>query len=98
VLSYYLPIKGNNMEHKSGIYKIYCIENGKMYIGQSCDIERRFKEHKKCLKSKKRKHNCAHLKNAWNLYGEDKFIFEIVEECDINIINEREQYYLDTNK
>jgi predicted GIY-YIG superfamily endonuclease len=29
-----------------GIYKITKISNGKSYIGQSNDIERRFQEHK----------------------------------------------------
>lgn len=79
----------------SGIYKIYCKENDKTYIGQSCDISRRFAEHKKRLRSQKMKHNCVYLKNAWNLYGPDSFEFGIVEECSVDKLNEREQYYFD---
>jgi group I intron endonuclease len=85
------------MEEKdvSGIYKIYCKENDKTYIGQSCDISRRFAEHKKRLKSQKMKHNCVYLENAWNLYGPDAFEFSIIEECSNDKLNEREQHYFD---
>ena len=33
---------------KTGVYKITNLVNGKVYIGQSVDIERRWREHKKC--------------------------------------------------
>lgn len=77
---------------KSGVYKITNITNGKFYIGSSKDIEQRFDEHKKKLKSNA--HINPILQNSWNYYGEDKFKFEILEECENYY--EREQYYLDT--
>ena len=33
------------MQHKSGIYKITCISNGKVYIGQSINVNDRKREH-----------------------------------------------------
>ena len=77
---------------KSGVYKITNTTNGKFYIGSSKDIEQRFDEHKRKLKNNN--HVNPILQNSWNYYGEDKFTFEVLEECEN--CAEREQYYLDT--
>ena len=57
-----------------GIYKIECIANNKVYIGQSINIKRRLYDHKTRLR--KGTHKNKHLQNAWNKYGEDNFTFE----------------------
>lgn len=80
-------------EKVSGIYSITNIQNGKLYVGSSNNIERRWKEHKSMLNCNK--HHSTHLQNAWNKYGETNFLFEIIEECNTNILLEREQYYID---
>lgn len=78
-----------------GIYKIECkihnISNG-IYIGQSSNINRRFLQHKKELIGNY--HINKHLQNAWNKYGENNFTFEIIEECPIDKLNEREIYWI----
>lgn len=76
-----------------GIYRIKNLINGKCYYGSSKQIEKRFFRHKKELKNNNHI-NCI-LQRAWDKYGEDNFSFEIVEECDINVILETEQKYLD---
>ncbi len=79
-------------EDISGIYKITNIINGKVYIGQSCHINRRFMEHVSALT-----HNSCynkHLQRSWNKYGQDAFRFEIVEECPVELLNEREMHYV----
>ena len=77
-----------------GVYKITNKINGKFYIGSSHDIENRWKQHQTQLMNGE--HKNQHLQNAWNLYGKDSFVFDVVEECLPEMQFEREQYYLDS--
>ena len=72
-----------------GIYKITKKENGKAYIGQSNNIERRFSQH--CYKGEKAR---IPLDIAIKKYGKDAFTFEILEECTPEQLNERESYWI----
>jgi group I intron endonuclease len=76
-----------------GTYRIKNLVNGKCYYGSSKQIEKRFDRHKRELKNNIHI-NCV-LQRAWDKYGENNFIFEIVEECNINVLLETEQKYLD---
>jgi group I intron endonuclease len=84
------------MENKIKISGIYCYENlidSKRYTGQSQDIYDREKNHLYALKSEK----CAdskYFKNAWRKYGAENFKFWIVEECAIELLDEREIYWI----
>ena len=73
-----------------GIYKITKIDTGKSYIGQSNDIERRFKEHQ--TKGEKSR---IPVDIAIKKYGINAFSYEIIEECLINELNDREQYWIE---
>ena len=75
-----------------GIYKITNKVNGKCYIGQSQDIATRFREHKYLLRQNK--YGNRKIQNAWNKYGEENFIFEIIEECTIEELDEKEMKYI----
>lgn len=80
---------------KEKVCGIYCIENlinGKKYIGQSVDIAARWRTHKSELK--RNIHGNDYLQKTWNKYGEDNFKFYILEECKIDIIDDRERYYI----
>lgn len=76
-----------------GIYKIENTHTHKVYIGQSTNIESRWEHHLTALRHNK--HRNAHLQNSWNKYGANCFIFSILEECSIDELTEREQYYID---
>lgn len=81
------------MREKSiGIYCIENIVNNKKYIGLSRNIEQRWNEHRSKLR--RGKHINIYLQRAWDNYGEDAFRFYIVENCDSNILSEREAYYI----
>jgi hypothetical protein len=78
-----------------GIYKIINTYNGNYYVGSSKNIDRRWNEHLKKLKSDN--HQNTILQRAWNKYGEDNFKFEVTETCDLSILLERENLYLSKN-
>ena len=65
-----------------GVYKIQNSQTGDYYIGSSIDIHKRWIQHRNKLR-RNYKDNPI-LQNAWNKYGEENFVFEILEECDRN--------------
>lgn len=80
-----------------GIYKIECDITGQTYIGSSIRIKERWKDHRSQLG--RNVHHCKALQELWNLYGEENFSHEIIEET--KFLEEREthwiQYYKDKN-
>lgn len=74
------------------IYKHTCIITGKSYIGQTCDLNRRTREHL-CKSST----GCTAFKRAINKYGWAMFTTTILEEH-LTLIqaNDREQFYIKT--
>ena len=74
---------------------IYCIENlfnNKKYFGQSVDVDKRLKKHQYLLKNKK--HNNEHLQRAYDTYSHENFKFYLIEECNMELLDEREIYYI----
>jgi group I intron endonuclease len=86
----------NNNTKVSGVYCIRNLINGKIYIGSSVDIKKRWSFHKKTLD--KNTHHNGRLQNAWNKYGADAFEFSILEVCFSFILIFREQHYMSTLK
>ena len=73
---------------------IYCIENRlnhKKYIGQSIDISRRWMQHKQQNMIARD----TFLYNAIKKYGIESFDFYILEECNEEILNEREMFWIE---
>lgn len=73
----------------TGIYKI-TNPNNRVYIGQSVNIKNRFYTYKK--------YGCKRqpiLFKSFLKYGVDNHIFEIIEECNIEFLNEKERYWQD---
>lgn len=76
----------------TGIYKITCLVNQKVYIGQSTELSRRLRDHKQQLRANK--HFNYKLQNDYNQYGPDNFTFEIIEQCPSSKLDERERFYI----
>lgn len=74
-----------------GIYKITNKINGKFYIGQSNDIERRWKEH--CSPNRYKTSNIP-LEWAIHKYGKDNFSLEVLQECCLEELNTLETYWI----
>lgn len=94
-----LPPHGQNgnLSHvpiASGIYKITCTTNQKIYIGSALNLRRRYRVHFGALKQNK--HHSVTLQRAFNKYGADAFIFEVLELILLpELLTAREQYWLD---
>jgi len=77
-----------------GIYKITNKVNGNAYIGQSVDIQRRLSQHfLEAFKENRGDYNTA-LHRAIRKYGRDAFCVEILEECQLEELEDREVYWV----
>lgn len=71
-----------------GIYKIENKINGKIYIGQSIEIERRWQKHLVA-------NDDFVIHRALKKYGKENFDFSIIEECNSLELNNKEKYWID---
>lgn len=80
------------MSDISGVYKISCLPNGRTYVGSSANVGFRWKRHLTQLRNGN--HHNIHLQRAWDKYGEESFVFEVVFEGSKEEILKEEQRYL----
>ncbi len=78
---------------ESGIYIIKNLVNGKVYVGSSVNLHRRWVVHKYRLKANK--HHSIKLQNSWNKYGSDAFEFITIQLCKKENLITEEQYWID---
>lgn len=77
-----------------GIYKITNTINEKSYIGQSTDIYRRWRTEIADSNNVNSDSYNYPLMRSFRKYGIDNFKFEVVEECDIEELNQKEIYWI----
>lgn len=77
-----------------GIYKITNLINNHSYIGQSRDIEERWKKHIYETSNSDYPQYYYTIHKAFRKYGVKNFSFEIIEECSEELLNEREIYWI----
>jgi group I intron endonuclease len=75
----------------SGVYKITCTANKKIYIGSTSNLCQRKRQHFDRLRLNK--HDNPILQAAFNKYGEDAFTYEVIELTLPAFQLEREQYW-----
>lgn len=87
----------SDIPQSSGIYRITCTSTGKFYIGSAINLYRRHYAHFHTLRFNI--HKNPKLQAAFNKYGEEAFIFEIIELVLIpELLTMREQHYIDRLK
>lgn len=79
-----------------GVYKITNVVTGDFYIGSSAYLHKRFVNHQYHLD--KNCHVNIHLQRSWNKYGNQSFEFSVCEHCEKELLIEREQFYIDSEK
>lgn len=78
----------------TGIYKITEISTGKCYVGQAANLSDRWKQHiKRGVGAEAPTRN--KLYPAMIVAGPENFTFEIIEECDRGLLDERELFWQD---
>lgn len=82
------------MNKNSGIYCIRCTITNKKYIGSTYNLYQRKSQHFSLLKHNK--HPNIHLQRIYNKYN--SLVFELVEECSIDNLIIKEQFYIDNLK
>ena len=71
-----------------GIYKITSPSN-RVYVGQSINIKKRFTDYKYL------KINQTKIFYSIKKYGYENHKFEVIEQCSVDLLNERERYWQD---
>lgn len=77
----------------SGIYCLFNLHNNKYYIGSSNKISKRIWEHFYSLENGQ--HYNSHLQKSYNKYPEKFTAFVLEDVCDLSILLEREQFWID---
>jgi group I intron endonuclease len=72
----------------TGIYKITNTINGKCYVGQSVNVTKRWQYYQYGSKDH------TPILFAIDKYGKENFVFEVIEECDRELLNDREIFWI----
>lgn len=72
------------------IYKLECTKTGRVYIGKTCNPEKRHKQHLFMLKA--RKHVIEEMQTDFDKYGESSFVFTVLESVNRQPISEKAIY------
>lgn len=78
-----------------GIYKITNTKNEKTYIGQSTNIEERWKQHKQAIQTSDKSWYPLARKES---DGVDDFTFGVLQQCKAEELDELEDYWVDYYK
>lgn len=75
-----------------GVYAIRNVVNGKRYLGSTGKLNKRWSQHK--LSLNRGDHFNPYLQNAWNKYGGNCFVYEIVERCSKTLLVDQEEHWI----
>lgn len=78
---------------KTGIYRITFNGSSREYIGSAHNTHRRMLEHLSMLR--RGAHANVIMQMGFNKYGEESFVFKVIELCEKDVLLDREQHYID---
>lgn len=78
----------------TGIYSYTNKTNGKMYIGQSKNLESRKNKHLSCAFNPNDPNFDAIIHQAFRKHGYENFEYNVLEECLVDELNDREIYWI----
>ena len=81
---------------RAGVYQIRNLNNGKILVGSSNNLRRRWTQHRYHLR--KGSHGNPYLQASWKKHGEDAFIFETLIYCNLTMCSYYEQALLDLGR
>ena len=79
---------------RSGVYRIVEQPSGRLYIGSSKNVPKRLRQH--LIDLRRGAHRNRFLQRAWDKYGAESFVFEMVEHVEESRLLEREQFWIDS--
>lgn len=78
----------------SGIYKIKNMLNGKVYVGKTVCLNRRYTAYKAAYKRRDNRAINEYLMRSIEKNGPENFNFELIEVCPIDELSEKELYWM----
>lgn len=72
------------------IYTFKNLTNGKIYVGQTNKPKKRLWEHFQAAEKGRDSLLCYAIRK----YGKENFVFEVIEDCEDSLANEREEYWI----
>jgi len=82
-----------SLPNEPGIYLVKCAATGKVYVGSSVNVYRRWHA-RHVPQLRKGKHCNSHLQAAWRKYGEATFSCVFLERCELDALIVREQFWI----
>lgn len=79
--------------NKSGVYLIQNSIDGRVYVGATKELRRRFSQHLRLLKQGK--HPNPGLQSLFNLHGLSTLDFRLIELCSPDLLRQRETHFID---
>jgi group I intron endonuclease len=80
------------MAKKPLIYVGRCLPTNKVYVGSTTQGKRRVFSHTRDLSADR--HSNKYPQHAWVKYGSKSFVWHVVEECTVDDLLEREQWWI----
>ena len=86
------PLTADQRTPKCGIYLIENVTSGRVYVGSSINITRRWDGHRSLLQNGN--HHSLRLQRSWSKHGAAAFVFKVIELVNLDKLVEREQHWL----